>query len=145
MGELEAREGVYSLEFGFEIGKRGQEFAESAGWNENTPYTQGAYTDSRGRSWAADLSLTEAPLDISKMNLEWVAGTDDPLFSDLSRRERHLLYLYFAKDMSWADMAESLGMRQRGVKALYQEVLTKLRDKVSGAGPADELTDEEAA
>lgn len=52
------------------------------------PHADGALADGRGQTWAADVALWEAPLDVGTMNLQWVLDTKDPLFSDLTRSER---------------------------------------------------------
>jgi hypothetical protein len=42
----------------------------------------------------ADMSLIETSMDISTMNLDWVADTDDNLFKDLSIVQGTVLYFH---------------------------------------------------
>jgi hypothetical protein len=58
------------------------------------PTTEGAFRDANGSTWAADMSLLRKTLDVSTMTQDWVKSTNDPLFADLERGERLLLYFY---------------------------------------------------
>ena len=49
-----------------------------------------------GRHYQADTARWKGQIDLSRMNLAWVAETKDPLFAGLSRYEREILYLCFA-------------------------------------------------
>ena len=55
MGELESKEGVYSLDNGFAVssGMLDNPNGPSADWN--VPDAEGDFTDARGRRWAADV------------------------------------------------------------------------------------------
>ena len=99
MRELEAKEGVYSLDGGYEIAASKFD-SPGASVDRTTPNISGDFTDTTGRTWSADVTPTNTPMDVSKLTLAWVAGTDDPLFCDLTRRDRHILYLYFAREQS---------------------------------------------
>jgi DNA-directed RNA polymerase specialized sigma24 family protein len=131
MYELEAKEGVYSLDHGFEIASAKADRPDSSALDCNTPDANGGFTDSNGRSWAADVSLSNAPLDVSKMTLDWVNSTEDPLFCDLTRKERHLLYLVFAREMSWNDIASSFDVTVRTVKNIFTSIISGLQAKVA--------------
>ena len=42
----------------------------------------------------ADRQLLDMPLDVSSLNLDWIAGTTDKLFRDLTVPQQTILYLY---------------------------------------------------
>jgi hypothetical protein len=98
MGELEAKEGIVSLDSRWRLGK-------PAGPNQGAydpdrdmdriPSIEGEFADRYGSRWAADVSMIRKTLDLSTMTLDWVKDTNDPLFIDLEPGERLLLYLHF--------------------------------------------------
>jgi hypothetical protein len=83
MREIESREGVYSLDYGRDVAtdaalERGgfESSTSPSGFDRNTPDANGSFTDSNGRSWAADVSLINTPHStFRKMTLEWVSST----------------------------------------------------------------------
>jgi hypothetical protein len=102
MGELEAKEGVYSLDFFHDNPERA--WADSVPNSCSTakvevPAVNGSFRDANGSTWAADMSLLRKMLDVSTMTQHWVKSTNDPFFTDLERGERLLLYLYFVIGM----------------------------------------------
>jgi DNA-directed RNA polymerase specialized sigma24 family protein len=51
------------------------------------------------------------------MTLEWVNHTEDRLFKHLSRRERHMIYLFFVREMSWEQISKVFDdMDARGLR-----------------------------
>lgn len=94
--ELEAKEGVYSLE-GWTEGRAGfsNDF-EGGGTNafagrlEQVVSADGDYQDANGTHLAADVGMMRKPLDVSEMTLDWVRQCEDRLFADLDRADRHL-------------------------------------------------------
>jgi hypothetical protein len=65
--------------------------------------------------------MMQKPLDVSTMNIDWVCGTEDPLFRDLSKNQRYLLYLTYARDMDIIGVASSIGCRiYQKLKAVWK-------------------------
>ena len=92
-----------------------------------------------GRHYAADTTLWNSQLDLGKMNMRWVAETNDPLFAGLSRYDRQILYLYFSQERTWKDIAK---ICRKGIKTVqddYVRVLGKIRSKAGGANPVPTL------
>ena len=56
----------------------------------------------------ADRQLLDMPLDVSSLNLDWVAGTTDKLFKDLTPAQRTILFLYFHEEQSFKTMGKVL-------------------------------------
>jgi hypothetical protein len=108
MSELEATEQVYSLEGLHKVPSRryDTQHASSAAKKE---FTADAPTVISNAWLARDRSLASS-IDVTKLDLSWVNETDDALFAALSRTERQLLYLVFAREMPWKDVAESFDM-----------------------------------
>jgi hypothetical protein len=82
--ELEAKEGVYSLEMwneeraGHCIGNdHGGDNADSP-LLEQTVNADGDYQNSRGTVLSADVAMLRKPLDISELTLDWGRQTEDP-------------------------------------------------------------------
>ena len=46
------------------------------------------------------------------MNLAWVRHTEDPLFADLERGDRLVLYLVFVREYTWEKLADALTPRK---------------------------------
>src|SRR5271157_691938 len=69
---------------------------------------RGTLVDDGGQWWEGSDKQPKRNLDLSRMNLEWVQGTDDPLFADLSRTERLVLYLVFVREYTWEMRCRSL-------------------------------------
>jgi len=96
MREIESKEGVYSLE-GWTRRRTSIRDQDGAGQHryakEHLPSLVGEFQDSTGTCMAADVSMMQKPLDVSKMDIDWVCGTEDPLFRDLSKNQRYLSHL----------------------------------------------------
>jgi len=56
----------------------------------------------------ADRQLLDRPLDVSSLNLDWVAGTTDKLFKDLTVPRRTILYLSLHAEQSFKTLGKSL-------------------------------------
>lgn len=78
-------------------------------------------------------------IDVTKLDLAWVNETDDALFAALSRRERQLLYLVFAREMPWKDVAESFDIGPREAQRWYERVLIKVKQRIAPATNRSEL------
>ena len=81
MSEIETKEGIYSLDFHRQAGNSGDD--------GRATNAMGAVGNAGGKWWtAAEVPGTHkvqfsGPVgDLSHMNLEWVANTADPIFSD---------------------------------------------------------------
>jgi DNA-directed RNA polymerase specialized sigma24 family protein len=130
MRELETKEGVYSLE-GW-LHRRESSF-ENGVPHIDSPgvfHAEARYHDYSGVPVAADTSMIEKPLDISRMTIEWVHSTEDPLFKDLSRNDRFILHLKYGRDMEISEIADSTGMESRQVKQRLRLVLESIRNSV---------------
>ncbi len=92
--ELEAHEGVYSLDY-----------TEDEGGSKDSGNTP---VDRDGAWWKRRVGHEKSDLDLSNMDLDWVAHTEDPLFSGLSRTERLVLYLVFVREFSWEKLGDAL-------------------------------------
>jgi hypothetical protein len=82
--ELEAKEGVYSLEGWAETRA---EHVEDGSYNAilEQVVSAGDYQDTDGNHLAADVGMLKKPLDLSEMTLDWVPQTEE--FGDLDRSE----------------------------------------------------------
>ena len=69
---------------------------------------RGTIVDGDGAWWEDNSGSDRPKLDLSQMNLEWVQHTDDPLFSDLSRGDRLILYFVFAREYTWEKLGDAL-------------------------------------
>ena len=98
MGELEAKEGVYSLDYNEEF-----EDGRHLSGVLNPEHT---VMDGPGRDVAGSLANAPAALDLTQMDMDWVAHTEDAIFSDLSREDRYLLYLVFVRDFKWKQVGQ---------------------------------------
>ena len=99
MSELEAKEGVYSLE-GYLAARC--EFSGSSNPEDLSLYDPGRPDDpDLGRTRTGKETGGQPASDVSGLNPAWVAQTDNPLFAHLTPNERHLLYLYFAREMDF--------------------------------------------
>lgn len=124
MRSIESREGMLQLDQRFIGNDSGTNIADPG-----IPSSDGAFTDSDGSTWAADVSLINLQLDISSMTEEWVKDTDDRLFRNLEVTERYLLYLLYVKEMKWADIASTMGSDPKTVRSKYEDVMTYLRGR----------------
>ncbi len=97
MSELEVREGTYSLDFNRHIEDRSADGLDAT--------LLGSPVDHDGKWWTSQriTAGAEKPrlggCDLSQMTLDWVAETEDPIFIDLSRQDRYLLYMYFEAEL----------------------------------------------
>jgi hypothetical protein len=131
MRELESKEGVYSLE-GWQLHKEDQ-FEDGVPNIDSTGVFRGGegeYRNTNGVPISADTCMIQKPLDISRMTIEWVHGTEDLLFKDLTRNDRFLLHLKFGREMDWAEISESTGMDQRALKERLDLILESIRRSI---------------
>jgi hypothetical protein len=75
----------------------------------------------------ADRELMDRSMDISTMSLEWVSGTTDKLFKDLTSQQRMFLYLYFFEEQSFKTMGKSLGIGTQAMQQRFAEVIDHVR------------------
>jgi hypothetical protein len=101
--EIETKEGVYSLDFGRD--------EDDGGVDGNMLEARGALVDD-GPWWEGGDKEQKRSLDLSRMNLRWVQQTNDPLFADLSRTERLMLYLVFVREYTWEKLGDALQIRE---------------------------------
>ena len=78
----------------------------------------------------ADTSMMNKPLDVSRMNIGWVQSTEDLLFRDLSKNDRYLLYLVYAREMSLKAAGTSLGCDSADVRKRLTSLLSGLQAEV---------------
>lgn len=100
-----------------------------AGLGHTTPHTEGDMIDSDGSRWAADMVLVNKSFDISHMNGAWVESTNDKFFTNMTKRERHLLYLYYVQELPWKQIATHLEMSINQVQKIHAEIITYLQGK----------------
>ena len=92
------------------------------------PHSHGNLVNSRtAKKWAADTGMLEKSFDLGQMSLEWIDSCSDPLFRDLSRTERFVLFSVYSLGLSWADVSMSTGLSSDSVKQLHEEMLYKLK------------------
>ena len=92
--ELEAKEGVYSLEAWNEVRAdrfSGGDLSANNIFAGQVVNAEGDYTNPYGDTVSADVGMMRKPLDLSQMTLDWVKETEDTMFGDLSREDRMLL------------------------------------------------------
>jgi hypothetical protein len=142
MGELESKEGVLQLYHDQE--QDNYSIDGPIYTDRGLCHTQGNFVNPRtGRAAAVDLTLVKSPQDVGKLNLDWVHNTQKHLFLDLSKRERHLLYCLYARDMDWDGIASTFNLSMRDAKRWHQAVLEKIQEKVKGDA-LDEVGEEVA-
>lgn len=129
MGDLEAQEHVLQLDHRFGAGG-----PDDSDRDLGTPHSEGAYVDTEGNSWAADVGLMSMPLDISRMDDAWVKSTNDKLFRKLTRDERYLLYLHFVKELTWVQIGAAFDCDTQTVKKKFDEIMTYLRARAHVKG-----------
>lgn len=101
---------------------------EFAGFsNQELSHTDGI-SDCETNS-GADLSMMKKSLDLSEITEDWVYGTKDKLFRNMTVRERKLLYLYYHQELSWKQISENLGLSINQVQKLHEDILLYLRGK----------------
>ena len=72
MSEIEAKEGMYSLSFTRE------RIAEDGESDCVVPDAGGAFVERRGQWWTTNTFSSGSHSDLSRMDLAWVNGTEDP-------------------------------------------------------------------
>ena len=92
------------------------------------PHKHGNMNDGKGTSWAVDDELINSSCDISELNLDWVNSTNDPLFKDLHKVERLILFRW-AKGTPWSEIASSIQMSEKDVHDHFDKVIALLRSK----------------
>ena len=102
---------------------------EDMDFTGDVPHADGDLTDSGGHSWAADMSMVTKCLDLSAITPAWVEGTTDPLFANMTYRERHLIYLYYVQEMPWKQIAETMKLSIPQVQRIHNEILQFLKSK----------------
>lgn len=75
---------------------------------------------------------------LSEMTLEWVDNCKDPLFKELKRYDRYLLYLRFKVEMTYDEIAEALNRSPRTVSEQIKRVIHKLRLMADRDGAIDD-------
>lgn len=120
MHAIEAKEGMLQLDHRA-LGK------EDGSSDPGIPHANGAFTDTSGQNWAADVRLMNLSMDISQMDNDWVESTDDKLFRNLEKSERNLLYLIYVKEYSVTQIAQILGVDHKTVRAKRDEIMRYLR------------------
>jgi len=102
LSELESNEGVLQLGTD-DSGQRGPGSSALAISGETIQANaDGNCVNATGKfRFMADRQLLDMPLDVSALNLDWVAGTTDKLFKDLTTAQRTILFLYFHEEQSF--------------------------------------------
>lgn len=75
---------------------------------------------------------------LSEMTLEWVDECSDPLFKELKRYDRYLLYLRFKVEMTYDEIADALNRSPRTVSEQIKRVIHKLRIMADRDGAIDD-------
>jgi hypothetical protein len=122
MHSIESREGMLQLDHR----SVGDTTLDTLG-DPGIPHSDGAFTDSDGQNWAADVSLMNLPLDISIMDEEWVNKTDDKLFRRLEKSERNILYLIYVKEYSITQIAKILDLDPKTIRVKRDEIMSYLK------------------
>ena len=94
MRQLEAQPDVLQLEHRAFAGDDDESFYSTFLGSAALPHAQGGLS-AKGLTWAADRELEKRSFDLPAMDLEWVRHTEDKLFRNMSRFQRHLLYLVY--------------------------------------------------
>jgi hypothetical protein len=71
----------------------------------------------------ADRTLLDMPLDVSALNLDWVAETSDKLFTGLSVQQRSILFLYFHEEQSFKTIGLAYGVDAQNMRRRFGEIL----------------------
>lgn len=122
MRHIESKEGMLQLDHR-SMGDTTQGIIGDPG----IPHSDGAFTDTDGRSWAADTRLMNLPLDISVMDEKWVKSTEDRLFHRLDKSERNLLYLIYVKEFSIAQIACIMGQDPKTIRIKRDDIMSYLK------------------
>ena len=101
MSEIESNDGVLQLG-DTSSGEHYISGQNAPGFESIQRNSEGNCTNSTGKfRFMADRTLMDAPLDISAMNLDWVAENTDKMFRHLTPSQRMVLYLYFHEEQSF--------------------------------------------
>lgn len=123
MSEIESKEHIFQLDYRGKVSS-----SEPSDFGDlSIPSADGAFTDSAGYKWSADISLMKLPLDVSPMTLEWVKETDDKLFRKLTQQERYLLYMIFVQEMKLGEIASILDCDSATVRKQLDQILVYLQ------------------
>ncbi|MCK5292656.1 MAG: hypothetical protein KAR39_11660 [Thermoplasmata archaeon] len=75
---------------------------------------------------------------LSEMTLDWVDNCKDPLFKELSRYSRYLLYLRFKTEMTYDEIATALNRSPRTISEQVKRVVHRLRLMADRDGAIDD-------
>jgi hypothetical protein len=111
LSELESNEGVLQLGDAPRTGG-GNSGSNEGQFNDTIQANaEGNCVNSTGKfRFMADRTLLDMPLDVSALNLDWVAQTSDKLFKDLTVSQRMLPFLHFHREKSFIIPGGSLDM-----------------------------------
>ena len=132
MAQIESKEHILQLDYMV------ADNVDDEGWTlGGLPHAEGNWIDQRGVRWAADISMLECwkSLDVSLIDDAWVQATDDFLFRTLTVKERYLLQLVFVKELSWAEIAATLGANIETVRNWFKSVMSFLEEKAKVTRP----------
>jgi hypothetical protein len=102
MSEIETNEGVLQLGDASRSIGASSEPGGGAVHDSIQANADGNCVNATGKfRFMADRTLLDMPLDVSSLNLDWVAGTTDKLFKDLTVPQRTILFLYFHEEQSF--------------------------------------------
>jgi hypothetical protein len=129
MRAIESKEGMLQLDH------RGEVFDSPNGPHPGDvrdigiPHAEGNFVDRDGNRWAADTTLLNLSLDVSRMDEAWVESTTDKLFRKLTRTERYLLYLVYVKEYKWLEIAALLDCDTQTAHKQFDQIMIYLKDK----------------
>jgi hypothetical protein len=83
--------------------------------------------------WKTEASRQDAHIDIGQIDLHWVETNEDPLFRDLQKEERLLVYLVYTKDLSIPQAAKTLQKTVVSTRRMLDKIHKALQKKVLGA------------
>jgi len=75
---------------------------------------------------------------LSEMTLGWVNDCSDPLFKELKKYDRYLLYLRYKTEMTYDEIAEALNRSPRTVSEQIKRVIHRLRLMADRDGAVDD-------
>lgn len=137
MSELESKEGVYSLEGIVDSYRR--DFAINRGDGKDINSNSSKEFNSEkprvvSNAWLARERSLASSIDVSTLDLAWVSKTDDTLFAGLSRKERMLLYLVFARELSWKEIGKNFDMGDREAMRWFDRVVSVIQQRIAFYG-----------
>jgi hypothetical protein len=108
LSELESNEGVLQLGDAPRTGSGNSGTLEGQFNDSIQANADGNCVNAAGKfRFMADRTLLDMPLDVSSLNLDWVAATTDKLFKDLTVPQRTVLFLYFHEEQSFKTIGKS--------------------------------------